>query len=387
MHRILGLPIGGMDIESLLVQEGPNEGLENKLNFTIGKDKMISIIPLKKNLLNLRTIGMEFQVKFILYITAKFMCSTMKYTYRRCWVPILCDTKKLGQLNWSEYIADFLENGIKLRSTYDRASVSGCMLLLATVINKRVRKLRELGLFSGVDVDMVDALGPRKDVAELEALRSRLDSFGADVIEVKNELKTKLVTPMSVPSWLAEDIDCPIVAEDAAVHDTNEDTVSAREIDEVDEICAKIVVNDEEVAECIKFDRPLRRSARNIPPNTRIIKGLRSVRMQRREAAKELGKCVVNVTDTSSKEARKLPSRVLSKKKMMIDLQRLTDVVKSEILQNLWDLKKDPSESVVKRVLHDCNRKQLHFLKLREWVDGEKETQLQGKNMVLVIWF
>ncbi|KAI5675638.1 hypothetical protein M9H77_06588 [Catharanthus roseus] len=90
-HRILGLPIGGTDIESLLVQEGANEGLENELNLMIGEDKMISIISLKIRILNLRTAGMEFQVKFISYVTAKFLCSTMKYAYRCYWVPVLCD--------------------------------------------------------------------------------------------------------------------------------------------------------------------------------------------------------------------------------------------------------------------------------------------------------
>ncbi|KAI5652645.1 hypothetical protein M9H77_29832 [Catharanthus roseus] len=292
------------------------------------------------------------------------------------------------------------------------------------VINQRVQKLRELRLFSGVDVDMVDALGPRKDAAELEALRSRLDSFVVDVIEVKCELKSlrendgsiapfmtfikekyreggdiqmnceqtkktrseilrtetwrdlpesrpknmqplvddrlngpivaKLVTEMSVPCQLARDLDCLVVAEDVATNDKDEDTVSDRQIDEgndmvgCNQICAERVVNNEEVAQCVQFDRPPRRSARNRPPLARIIKGGRSARMPRREAAKDFGKSVVN--DTGSKEAWKFPSRVLFKEKRvlkMIDLRRFPDV-KFEILQNLWDLKKDPGKSVVK---------------------------------------
>ncbi|KAI5675482.1 hypothetical protein M9H77_06432 [Catharanthus roseus] len=67
--------------------------------FIVREDKMISIIPLKTSLLNLWTVGMEFQVKFILYVTTKFPCSTMKYAYRHCWLPIFCETGKLGQLN------------------------------------------------------------------------------------------------------------------------------------------------------------------------------------------------------------------------------------------------------------------------------------------------
>ncbi|KAI5658622.1 hypothetical protein M9H77_27415 [Catharanthus roseus] len=149
----------------------------------------------------------------------------------------------------------------------------------------------------------------------------------------------KLVTPMSVPSRLAEDIDCPIVAQDVAMHDTYENTFIDREIDEVDEICAERVVND-------GSGRITRPSA------TRIIKGLRSVRMLRREAAKDLGKCVINVT-------------VLN----MIELQRLSDVVKSEILRNLWELKKDPSE------------KANALFEAREWVDGEICVQIHwGKD-------
>ncbi|KAI5670665.1 hypothetical protein M9H77_11029 [Catharanthus roseus] len=333
---------------------------------------------------------------------ARHMCNGMfvpKYLSR-------CSTHDVNEVIKSKYVADFLENEIKLRNASDRANVSRRMLLFAVfymerfspvgekvspyqsrrtprivdwsyaLINKRVQKFRELRLFSRVDIDMVDALGPRKDAAELDALRSTFDSFGADVIEVKGELKSlwesvnqigrnvseegediqmdsektketrfeilitemrgdlpesrpknvqpfiddglnghtakKLVMPMSVPSWLAGDMDCPIVTEDVTMHDADEDTVSDRKIDEGDdiigcnEICDERVVNDEE--------------------------------------------------DTCSKEAQKLPSRVLSRKKMMIDLRRLPNMVKFKILQNLWDLKKYPGESVAEMVLHDCNR-------------------------------
>lgn len=67
----------------------------------------------------------------------------MKYAHRHCWMPILCDTKKLGQLNWSKYIADFLENEIKLRNSDNRASVSGCMLLLAVLYMERFSPVGE----------------------------------------------------------------------------------------------------------------------------------------------------------------------------------------------------------------------------------------------------
>ncbi|KAI5662139.1 hypothetical protein M9H77_21462 [Catharanthus roseus] len=93
---------------------------------------------------------------------------------------------------------------------------------------------------------------------------------------------------------------------------------------------------------------------------TGIIKGRRSTRMPRREAAKDFRKSVVNVT-------------VLK----MIDLRRLSDMVKFKILQNLSELKKDPGECLVKMVLHDCNRKQICSLKPREWVD--REVKVFGK--------
>ncbi|KAI5648846.1 hypothetical protein M9H77_34851 [Catharanthus roseus] len=103
---------------------------------------MIFIIPLKGSLLNLRMTTMEFQVKFILYVTAKFLCSTIKYAYGRCWT-----------VYWSKYIADFLENVIKLRNAGDLASVSGCMsffiwsnshLLVRKYLHTRTEELREL---------------------------------------------------------------------------------------------------------------------------------------------------------------------------------------------------------------------------------------------------
>ncbi|KAI5654884.1 hypothetical protein M9H77_32071 [Catharanthus roseus] len=114
--------------------------------------------------------------------------------------------------------------------------------------------------------------------------------------------------------------------------------------------------------------------------------------MPRREAAKDFRESVVNVMDTSSKEAWKLPSRVLSKEKTslkMIDLRRLPDVFKFEILHNLWDLKKDSCESIVKMVLHDCNRKQMCSLKLREWVDGKVEVvgkAVRQISYIIIFW-
>ncbi|KAI5648043.1 hypothetical protein M9H77_34048 [Catharanthus roseus] len=107
------------------------------------------------------------------------------------------------------------------------------------------------------------------------------------------------------------------------MHDIDEDTVSDRQIDEgndmtgCNQICAKRVVNDKEVANI------------NGPQATRIIKGLSWARNFEERSSKGLQE------DSSSKESRKLPSRVLSRKKTvlkMIDLQRLSDVVKYEIL-------------------------------------------------------
>ncbi|KAI5676572.1 hypothetical protein M9H77_07522 [Catharanthus roseus] len=117
---------------------------------------MIYIIPLKTSLLNLKTTDMEFQVKFILYVTANFRCSTMKYVYRSCWVPILCDTEKLGELNLSKYVSEFLENRIKLKNVGDQASVFGCMffsvvfyiwsdshMLVRKYLHTRIEELQE----------------------------------------------------------------------------------------------------------------------------------------------------------------------------------------------------------------------------------------------------
>ncbi|KAI5659662.1 hypothetical protein M9H77_28455 [Catharanthus roseus] len=104
---------------------------------------MISIILLKISLLNLRTVCMEFQVKLILYVIAKFLYFTMKCAYRHCWVPILCDTKKLGQLKWSKYVIDFLENGIRLRNAGDPASISGCMFNSHLLVRKYLHTITE----------------------------------------------------------------------------------------------------------------------------------------------------------------------------------------------------------------------------------------------------
>ncbi|KAI5650002.1 hypothetical protein M9H77_36007 [Catharanthus roseus] len=307
--------------------EGASEVLKNELNLTIGEDKMKFITPLKTSLLNLWTTGMEFQVKFIL-----------------------------------KYVADFFENVIKLRNADDQASLPGFMLLLANrrtprivdwsqvTIDKRVRKLRELGLFSRVDVDMVNALSPRTDAAENEALRRRIENLGADVIEVKSELRSLRESVNNIgrkvelsPSKMMEELHrfMSIINEKyrkgANIQKNSGETNKTR----------SEIFPTKSRGDLQKVGQKM--CNHSLMGDTRTIKSLRSVRRSRRKAAKDLEKCVVIVT--------------------MIDLRRLPDVVKSEILQNLWDVKKDLTESVVKIVLHEWNRKQLCSLKSREWVD------------------
>ncbi|KAI5666622.1 hypothetical protein M9H77_16475 [Catharanthus roseus] len=257
--------------------EEANEGLENELNLTIGEGKMISIILLKTILQNLRMADMEFHVKFIRYITAKFLCSTMKYACRCCWVPILYDIEKLGQLNWSKYVADFLENWIKLRNAANRASVSECILLLV----------------------------PRKDIVELEALRSRLDSFDADIIKVKVELK------------------------------------SLRE--SVNQIGRNVELSQSKMMEALfqfmTFINEKYREGGDIQMDGEKTKKTR-FEILPKSGPKNVQPLVDNKLNGHTIAKLVMPMSVLK----MIDLRRLPNVVKFEILQNLWDLKKDPSE-------------------------------------------
>ncbi|KAI5668132.1 hypothetical protein M9H77_17985 [Catharanthus roseus] len=98
--------------------------MTNQYNSKRGEDKMIYIIPLKTRLRNLSTADMEFQAFYM----ERFSPVGEKVSpYRNRRTPRI--------INWPQ-----------------------------ATINQRVWKLRELGLFSGVDVDMVDAV-------ELEALR------------------------------------------------------------------------------------------------------------------------------------------------------------------------------------------------------------------------
>lgn len=45
----------------------------------------------------------------------------MKYAIRQYWVSVLCNSEQVRQLNLSKYVADFLDNGIRMRNSSDRA--------------------------------------------------------------------------------------------------------------------------------------------------------------------------------------------------------------------------------------------------------------------------
>ncbi|KAI5658393.1 hypothetical protein M9H77_27186 [Catharanthus roseus] len=153
VHRIFRLSIAGMDIETLLARRGRGrgggggggEGGE-------GGDMHIDVVgcPFSVILKNSDSDKLEERRRSGQHIRMHIVIGNndshllvRKYLYTR--------TEELQEL----------------------LMVEGCNY-------KKIRKLRELGLFSGVNVDMADAFGPRKDTAELEAFRSRLDSFGAD---------------------------------------------------------------------------------------------------------------------------------------------------------------------------------------------------------------
>ncbi|KAI5658623.1 hypothetical protein M9H77_27416 [Catharanthus roseus] len=158
VHCILGLPISGTDIESLLVR-GWGRGTHIDVvgcSFSVILRNSYSLIGASMLLISwrmdkveeCRRSGQRIRMHSDSHLLVR------KYLHTR--------TEELLRIvDWSQ-----------------------------AAIKKRVRKLRELRLFSEIDVDMVDALKPRKDVAEFEALRSRLDSFGTNVIEVKSELKS-----------------------------------------------------------------------------------------------------------------------------------------------------------------------------------------------------
>ncbi|KAI5681262.1 hypothetical protein M9H77_02489 [Catharanthus roseus] len=95
--------------------------------------------------------------------------------------------------------------------------------------------------------------------------------------------------------------------------------------------------------------------------------------MPRKKVAKDFKKSVVNVTDSSSKEAQKLPNRVLSRKNNnFYDLAISLYLISGHAMHlKMIDLRRLPDMSVVKMILHDWNPKQMCSLKPREWVNGE----------------
>lgn len=91
VHRMFGV-----DISTLLVRVKADLELEENLNIPI-VDKMIDIVLLKKRLLSIDSVDLEFIVKFILYAVGKVL-SFNEISVKRSWVPVFANIDRIGKL-------------------------------------------------------------------------------------------------------------------------------------------------------------------------------------------------------------------------------------------------------------------------------------------------
>lgn len=72
----------------------------------------------------------DFKVAFILYIMGAVLCPTSELGVNRRFLYALKDVSSVSELNWSQFVLDFLAEGIQNYKDKGRKVIRGCLLLL-----------------------------------------------------------------------------------------------------------------------------------------------------------------------------------------------------------------------------------------------------------------
>ncbi|XP_024166909.1 uncharacterized protein LOC112173507 isoform X2 [Rosa chinensis] len=129
-ERVMGVRSGGLAVEL----DGWSEVIKiNELTSKIfGENREISIVTLKKNILEREEVDDIVKISFVLYAFAILLCPTRPgYVERKFLIPI-CDTAAIGTKNWESVCFRHLVDGVLSKSNQkDRLGyMSGCMLFV-----------------------------------------------------------------------------------------------------------------------------------------------------------------------------------------------------------------------------------------------------------------
>ncbi|KAH7866755.1 hypothetical protein Vadar_024466 [Vaccinium darrowii] len=72
----------------------------------------------------------DFKVVFVLYMMGTILCPTSKFGVNKRFLHALKDTSTISTLDWSQFVLEFLADGIKRYKEKGRNAICGCLLFL-----------------------------------------------------------------------------------------------------------------------------------------------------------------------------------------------------------------------------------------------------------------
>lgn len=89
---------------------------------------------LSKSLAQLTRAGVEFKMKFVLFMLSKLLCPGSTNATRTTAVAILQEVNSIRHINWAKFMLDELVSGLRYRTLTNSTMVSGCMTFLVVSI-------------------------------------------------------------------------------------------------------------------------------------------------------------------------------------------------------------------------------------------------------------
>ncbi|KAH7864603.1 hypothetical protein Vadar_031645 [Vaccinium darrowii] len=129
VNHILGLPCGGERV----TLKGP---LTEIHNFCVKHEVRVQgsfcLNKLKETLEGMKNNydDNDFKVLFVLYMMGTVLCPTSEFGVNKRFLHALKDTSTISKLDWSQFVLEFLANGIKSYKEKGRNAIRGCLLFL-----------------------------------------------------------------------------------------------------------------------------------------------------------------------------------------------------------------------------------------------------------------
>ncbi|XP_058184527.1 uncharacterized protein LOC131322026 isoform X5 [Rhododendron vialii] len=126
VHHILGLPCEG---KRVILKGNLSEILPLCETHCVGAQSSISLRHLENYVRNTKDNDDNFKVAFVLFIMGAVLCPTSELGVNRRFLHAVKDVSSISELNWSQFVLDFLAKGIQ-KYQDGRKVIRGCILFL-----------------------------------------------------------------------------------------------------------------------------------------------------------------------------------------------------------------------------------------------------------------